>query len=411
MNTPEIHDVAVIGGGPAGSALAGLLASRGRRVAVIERDRFPRFHIGESLLPRSVEIFDKLGVRDRLEDRFLRKYGARFVCATTGRTNAYRFAEAFDPRYGYAYQVPRAEFDELLLRRAVELGADLREGWEATRLVRDGDRAAGVEVRHEGGPGIVRARIVVDAVGRETPLASGGVGRRRFPGLDTIAVFTHHEGVPRPTGDEEGDIHIIVFDHGWFWVIPFRGEVTSVGAVVQARLWRDRPAGESIEGFFDRLVAAAPPVAELLAGARRARPVGSVADFSYAVDAFAGPGWLAVGDACGFIDPLFSTGAHLAMKSADLAAAAIDDVLADREPEGPRFARYEREVRRGAELFLGVVQAFYRGEFRETLFAQDQRRALRQSITSLLSGDVFHAEPPPTWVRFLRERHAAEVPA
>jgi flavin-dependent dehydrogenase len=408
-------DVVILGGGPGGSTLASCLAQRGRRAIVLERDRFPRFHIGESLLPRSREIFSKLGLDAKLEGRFLRKYGARFLCSETRRVSHYRFAEAFEAPFDYAYQVQRAEFDQLLLEHAAGLGADVREEWQAVEVVFEGSRAVGVRARDLRAPGseavLLRAPVVVDATGRETMIASRSRRKASIARLDKTALYTHYRGAFREAGEAEGNIQIVVFEHGWFWFIPFLGELSSVGAVVSSEWMKERGRGESLDVFFDRTVEASSWAKEYLAGAVRERPVGALADFSYRIDQLAGDGWLFVGDAGGFLDPLFSTGAHLAIKGADLAAAAIDDALARGDTSREAFAAYEAAVRYAVDLFLGLVQGFYRGEFRETIFEQSQRPTMRKLITSILSGDVFHQDRRPPWASFVLEQYRPELPA
>jgi flavin-dependent dehydrogenase len=404
------RDVIIIGGGPAGSSLAGLLALRGRKPLVIERDAFPRFHIGESLLPQACDVFDKLGVRDAFEQRFIRKYGATFVDAPTERINRYVFAEAFDARQTYAYQVQRAEFDELLLDRAVELGAELRQPCKVTEVLLDGERACGVRVTGDDGDEELHAPWVIDCTGRGAMLSGKLSGRARLAGLDTSSLFAHYRGVEREQGDLAGNIVIVIFEHGWGWLIPFLDGTTSAGVVLSRAWMNQRERGEGLEAFFERSVAEAPWLAQRLADAERISEVRATADFSYEVGKLGGPGWLAVGDACGFIDPLFSTGAHLAICGADLAADTLVRVLDDPSSEAEALADYERWIRDATSLFLGAVRAFYYGEFREMLFASNQRATLRQVITSILGGDVVHREPP-SWVRFVRGRFDADVPA
>ncbi|WP_437913082.1 NAD(P)/FAD-dependent oxidoreductase [Sorangium sp. So ce302] len=422
-------DAIILGGGPGGSTLAASLARLGRRALVLERERFPRFHIGESLLPLSREVFERLGLDEELDARFLRKYGARFLCSSTGRTRTYSFADAFEPRFEFAYQVQRDAFDQLLLRHAAELGAEVRESWEAVEVVFEGPRAVGVRARPRARPDgagpeeaaaaradssdvvELRAPVIVDATGRDTLLASRMRRKAQLAELDKTALFTHYEGVPREEGIHQGDIQIVLFEHGWFWFIPFRGEVTSVGAVVSSSWIRSRAKGERLEELFDRTVAQSGWAREFLASARRIRPVGALADFSYRIDQLAGDGWLFVGDAGGFLDPLFSTGAHLAIKGADLAATAIHRALDAGDTSRAAFAAYEAEIRYAVDLFLGVVQGFYKGQFRETLFEPNQRPTMRKLITSMLAGDVFHAERRPQWASFLRQQYPAEVPA
>ena len=206
-----------------------------------------------------------------------------------------------------------------------------------------------------------------------------------------------------------------MWQHGWFWFIPFRGDVTSVGAVASAEWIKEQKALGAKEpvDFFERAVADSSWATEFLSGAERLRTVGSIADFSYRIDQLTGDGWLFIGDAAGFLDPLFSTGAHLAIKSADLAASAIDEALSRGDTSRGAFLEYEKSVRYAVDLFLGVVQAFYKGEFRETLFEANQRQTLRRIITSVLSGDVFHEGSgalQPHWASFLVKQYPAELP-
>jgi flavin-dependent dehydrogenase len=413
----EERDCIILGGGPGGSTLAACLAERGRRVLLLERDKHPRFHIGESLLPRSREVFAKMGLEEKLDERFIRKYGARFLCSNTRRISAYSFTDAFDSTFEYAYQVPRAEFDHLLFKHAIERGAECREEWEATEVMFEGDQAVGVRARPISQGGKVkgdvvelRARVIVDATGRDALLASRTRRKAAVARLDKTAFFSHFTGAFREEGIHEGNIQIVIFDHGWFWMIPFRGETTSVGAVCSSEWVKQLKKGESLDDFFDRTVATSSYATEMLAGATRQRPVGALADFSYRIDQLAGDGWLFVGDAGGFLDPLFSTGAHLAIKGADLAARAIDEALGKGDVSRAAFSGYETAVRYAVDLFLGVVQGFYAGEFRETLFEQNQRPTMRKLITSILSGDVFHQDKRPAWASFVQERYPAEVP-
>jgi flavin-dependent dehydrogenase len=410
------YDVIVIGGGPGGSTLGALLADRGRRVLVLERDKHPRFHIGESLLPNSREVLGRLGVEPKLEERFIRKYGARFLCSKTRRISAYSFADAFDPLFDYAYQVPRSEFDHILFDNAGDRGAELREEWEATEVLFDGTQAVGVKARpmlnngkSRGELVELRAKVVVDATGRDALMASRMRRKTPVARLDHTAVFSHFTDAFREEGIHEGNIQIILFDHGWFWLIPFRGALNSCGAVCSAAWMKQRQKGESLDAFFERTVALSSFASEMLAGATKQRPVEALADFSYRIDQLAGDGWLLVGDSGGFLDPLFSTGAHLAIKGADLAARAIDEAITKGDVSRASFEAYERSIRYASDLFLGTVQAFYAGGLRETIFDDNQRPTMRKLITSILSGDAFHQDKKPAWASFVLERYPAEV--
>ncbi len=404
-------DVAVIGGGPAGSVCAARLAARGRQVVLLERVHHPRFHLGESLLPNSLGVLESIGVLDEVRQRFLLKRGARFVDgADESRSVRYAFAEAFQVKWDHAFQVPRDEFDALLFRRAGECGAELREGCQVTRVALDGAKALGLETLGPQGAGTLEARFVVDATGRDAMIARSLEPVIRIAGLDRTALFTQVRGAWRDSGEREGDIQIAVFGEGdavgWFWLIPFLDGRTSVGVVVSAAWLRAREA-RSPEDLFDAAVAQAPLVSRMLEKAERIFPPRATADFSFRVRTFRGFGWLAVGDAGGFIDPLFSTGAHLAMWGALRAADEIDAALAANDVSAERFTQWERELREGADLFIGAVQAFYSGQLTELLFAEPQHPFLRRAITSLLSGDVFDATKP--WAREMRARFPARV--
>jgi len=403
-------DVAVIGGGPAGSVCAARLAQHGRRVAVLERDRHPRFHLGESLLPGSMAVLDAVGVLEEARARFLVKRGARFVDGEDGgRTVRYAFAEAFGATCDHALQVPRDEFDEMLFRRAGASGAELREGWEATRVVFDGSRARAVEARGpDGAFETIEARVVVDASGRDAMIARATGTTERIAHLDRTALFTQVRGAWRDEGEREGDIQIVVMaggERGWFWLIPFADGRTSVGVVVSAA-WvraRARELGGP-EALFDAAVAQSPTATRMLAGTTRLFPPRAAADFSFRVGALRGPGWLAAGDATGFIDPLFSTGAHLAMHGGLRAADAVHASLDEGGVPSGLFEAWERELRAGIDLYVGAVQAFYGGDLAAYLLAGPQHPFLRRAITSMLSGDVFADRP---WARSLRARYPA----
>ena len=406
-------DVAIMGGGPGGSVCAARLASRGRSVVLLERDCHPRFHLGESLLPLSLDVLDAIGVLGEVQGRFMVKRGARFVNGTDDtRAARYAFAEAFHARRDCAFQVPRAEFDELLFRRAGECGAELREGFLAEHVVHDGGRAAGVSARGpDGASHNFAARFVVDATGREALIGRANASVERLPGLDRTAVFTQVRGAWRDVGEREGDIQIVIFgrtdDPSWLWLIPFADGRTSVGVVVSAAWIRAHRNIAGAPALFDAALDEAPVASRMLASAERIFAPRAVADFSFRVTAMRGDGWLALGDAAGFIDPLFSTGAHLAMSGALRAADAIDAALGEGDLSSDRFASWELEQRAGAELFLGAVQAFYAGVLTPYLFANPQHPFLRRAITSMLSGDVFDGQA--VWAREMRARFPARV--
>jgi flavin-dependent dehydrogenase len=407
-------EAVIIGGGPAGAICAARLAQLGRRAVVLERERHPRFHLGESLLPNSLGVLEAVGALEEVRSRFLVKRGARFVHGSDETMTArYAFAEAFHVKWDHAFQVPRDAFDELLFRRAGACGAELREGWEALGVLRDGEgeRVTGVRARApDGSEHSFAGRFVVDASGRDAHIARATTGVQRITHLDRTAIYTQVRGAWRDVGDREGDIQIVLFgegeERGWFWLIPFSDGRTSVGAVVSSAWIRTRRSLDGPPALLDAAIAQAPAAARMLSRAERLFPPRATADFSFRVQSLRGPGWLALGDAAGFIDPLFSTGAHLAMHGGLRAAEAIDRALAEGDLSPARFEAWEREQRAGADLFLGVVQAFYAGDLLSYIFADPQHPFLRRAITSLLSGDVF--DESARWAREVRARFPAQ---
>lgn len=400
MSLPE---VIIAGGGPGGSVFAARLAQRGVPTLVLEKTKFPRFHLGESLLPQSVPVLRKLGLMPELEKRFLIKRGARFHDIKTERTARYDFAEAFDKSTTYAFQVPRDEFDEILLRHARSLGAEVREEWSVTRIRFENGRAIGVEARDPAGTvHQLDAKFVIDATGRSALQAHAERSITKVPHLDKTALFSQFRNAWRDTGDCEGDIQIILFGGGWFWSIPFKDGRTSFGGIASSEWMKTRAPGETVDDLLKRAISECPAATRILAGAEQIVPAEATADFSYRVRDLGGPGWLAVGDSGGFIDPLFSTGAHLAMHGAFHAADLVADALAANDTSGDTFAPWQATMRRGAELFIGSVQAFYLGTLTEYIFAEKQHPFLRHAITSMLAGDVFHEDE--RWSRELRTR-------
>ena len=401
-----MKDAIVVGGGPGGSVCAARLAQHGRSVLLLERDHFPRFHLGESLLPQSMPVLHALGLLETARERFMVKRGAQFH-DEMGRIARFDFADAFDAKYPFALQVPRDEFDDMLLRHAAKLGAEVREGWKVTKILFDGERARGVEaIGPDGKAETFEARAVVDATGRDASIARIRSGTQRVAGLENTAFYTQYDGAFRDEGERRGDIIIPLIEDGWFWFIPFKDGRTSVGAVMN-KSWTKQYAGETPAQLFDRAVDRSKAVQKLLSGATQRFAPGAVADFTFLSKEMAGKAWVAVGDSAGFIDPLFSTGAHVAMTGAFKAADVLHAGL-DAELLPANFDAWSKTMKRGTEVFIGAVQAFYDGRLIQYLFAENKRDYLKKAITSMLAGDVFEEA---RWSNDIKTRFAAQIGA
>jgi flavin-dependent dehydrogenase len=321
-----VAHVVVVGGGPGGSTTASVLARAGHRVTLYERERFPRAHIGESLLPATVPLLEALGVRDAVEAAgCLKKYGATMVWGREAEPWSWYFRET-NVRYPHAYQVFRPQFDEILLRAAGAAGVDVREGVRVERVCFEGDRA--VAVRTAAGVETA-ADFVVDASG-QAALLGHALGIRRWDDdFRNMAVFGYYEGARRLDAPNETNILVESYGEGWFWCIPLHVGLMSVGTVVDAATARARVRGDALVEFLDGEVAKTSQARRLLAGARLVDGPYSLRDWSYTSDRTVGEGWILVGDAACFVDPLFSSGVHLAMSAGMMAAAYVECALGD----------------------------------------------------------------------------------
>ena len=382
---PELHDVIVVGGGPAGSTTGAFLARAGRRVLLFEREQFPRFHVGESLLPATVPILDRLGALPAVAAHgFQTKYGAAFSDQESATEHTFYFLRG-QPWPNYSFQVQRGDFDALLLDHAAKQGVEVRHRAGVESVAFDADGVT-VSARHDGTPLTARAKFLVDASGRDALLAATLGHRERIPNLGKVALFAHFRGAERAHGRDEGNIQIHVFADGWFWWIPLAGDLTSVGCVMHARTVREWPG--SLDALYAEMIRRCERVARGLVGAERVTEIHRVANFSYANDPIVGDRFLAVGDAVAFVDPIFSTGVHIAMQSGELAARAIDEALADDRFTAARFAPYQKTIERGLRPFFRFIHKYYEPAFLET-FMRPRTRFVLHAVLSVLSGGAF----------------------
>jgi FAD-dependent halogenase len=408
----EKFDVAVIGGGPAGSICAGFLAQAGLRVVLFEKERFPRYHIGESLLSASIPILEALGVMPAIEAAgFVRKPGGTFIWGAQNEPWSFFFREDPGGR-PHAFHVVRSQFDHILLEHAAGLGVDVREEHQVREIRHDGGlnevsvRAAdGVEVR-------IEAPWVVDASGQSALLGRRDALREFNPFFKNLAVFGYYEGAEQLSGPETGNILSSAFADGWFWYIPLHDGTTSVGAVVDAQSFAGEAAGAP-ETLYLRLVAACAPVAARVRDARLVSPIRVIRDYSYCSKSFHGPGYVLAGDAACFIDPVFSTGVHLASLSGYLSARTLTAVLQGGAAD-ELLADYEERYRAAFDRYLQFLYFFYDHHCERDSYFWTARKVLnadtaidaRTAFVRLMSGGGDLLQNDAALERELAARHA-----
>jgi flavin-dependent dehydrogenase len=382
----DMYDVAIIGGGPAGSTAAALLARAGRRVIVFEREKFPRFHIGESLLPFSMKAFSRLGLHEKfLRAGFMKKFGGEIFGACSERGTKFYFKDGFHSQTDHSYQVTRADFDKVLLDHAAESGADVHEQ-TAVERVEVANEHVDLSVKWNGSSQNVRARYVIDASGRNSVLGTQFGIKKSYDHLQKLSIFAHYDDVWREEG-RDGTLTLLIRGIDcWFWIIPLTAERTSIGVVLDGEVFRSSKL--SPEDFLKQALAEQPIISKRMTNARRASKVYVATDFSYRSSKLHGDRWLLAGDAAGFIDPIFSSGVFLAVFSGEQCADTLNEALDHPGKARRLFRRYEGAVNRAMDIYLRFVNAWYTKEFIEVFLSPRNVLGLAPAVNAVLGGNV-----------------------
>ena len=379
-----------MGGGPAGSTVAALVAEQGFRVGLLEREQKPPFKVGESLVPYTYGTFERLGLVERFKkSHFQRKHSVQFFSASGKGSAPFYFSETDPHERSSTWQVRRSEFDGLLLERAVELGVQFRHGVQVQDVVFEGEQAVGIRAQDAtGAVAEIPARVVVDATGRNALLARKLGLRVAEPNLKKVSIFSHFRGARRDAGIDEGATLIMHTRNrdSWFWYIPLAGDVVSVGVVGDLEYLLGRGADAQVR--FEQEIRNCPALEERVASAEQGFPVRVVQDFSYCAEQIAGDGWVLVGDAFAFLDPIYSTGVLLALKSGELAADTICHGLTTGDLSGAALGAFAEEFLAGMRAFRKLVYAFYDRRFNFADFLKAHPEC-RQGVIDILAGNVF----------------------
>lgn len=392
-------DVIVIGGGPSGSTTATLLAQHGLKVELFEREHFPRFHIGESLIPNTYRVLNRLGMLPKLKNSgFVKKYSVQFVDQRGKLSEPFYFVDHRPHESSQTWQVRRSEFDHLMLNNARDHGVNVHEGARILEVLFEGDKAVGVRVKPEDGPErVVRSKVIVDASGQSSMLIDKFGLREWDPLLKKAAVWTYWKGAYRDQGRDEGATIVLQTEgkKGWFWYIPLHDDIISVGVVAaHDYLFKDR-ASKDYEAIYNEEVARCPGLQPRLAGATRSDIFRAQKEYSYRAKKAAGNGWVLVGDAFGFLDPLYSSGVLLALTSGMMAADCIAEAIKAGDTSEAQLRKWEPEFAAGMDRMRRLVCEFYDG-FSFGRFVK-KHPDLKGFVTDVLIGDVFKSDIDVLW--------------
>lgn len=383
----DMFDAIVIGGGPGGSCAASFLSRAGRRVLLLEKETFPRFHIGESLLPYNQAIFRELGVLPEiLAAGFPRKTGAQFHLGNGRGFTQFIFRQGKFTREHETVQVERSKFDHILLKHARKLGADAREGWTVQRFTANGETVSVEATGPNGEKETFRASFLIDASGRGNLTGNQEGQRVMHERHKKLAAFGHFTGVDLGEGERAGDTQIFRLDNKWFWIIPVSAEKTSVGLVIDREEFT--ASGGDPDKIFQHWVTTTPPMAKRMARAQLVGPMHTTTDFSYYNKRLVSHRVLRVGDAAGFMDPIFSAGVFLAMWSGKLAAEAVNASLAESSDGARRFRRYEKRVSKAIQFYWRMVENYYTQPFMELFLQPRNHHDLPAAVNAVLAGEL-----------------------
>lgn len=399
MTETTSTDVIVIGGGPSGSATSTLLAQRGHRVELFEREHFPRFHIGESLIPYTYHVIQRLGLLDTMKQSFFtKKYSVQFINENGKLSEPFYFDQHDEHERSQTWQVRRSEFDHLLLNNARKHGVNVHEGARVLEVLFEGDKAVGVRVKPEDGPErVVRSKVVVDASGQSSLIIDRLNLREWDPELKKAAVWTYWKGAYRDEGKNGGATLVMstAGRKGWFWYIPLHDDILSVGVVSDYNYLFNADRPKDLEKLYFEEVDRCPGLQPRIANATRCDIFRAQKEYSYRAKQAAGNGWCLVGDAFGFLDPLYSSGVLLALKGASMASDAIDAALVANDTGEKMLRSWEKEFVTGMDRMRRLVCAFYDGlNFGKLVRRNPDKKGL---ITDVLIGNLFHDEVDELW--------------